>query len=102
VGGDDSGQISPRTLSPGPPMPVSSKATSDGGVAKPPPGASPALPPSATPAVVGGAAAAADVSALPAAPARVPIPRPKPTVISDKAGEPLPTPPPVASSGDLY
>jgi hypothetical protein len=98
VGGDDSGQISPRTLSAGPPMPVTSKPTSDGGAAKPPPGASPA----ATPAVVGGAAAAADASALPAAPARVPIPRPKPTVIPDKAGEPLPTPPPVASSGGLY
>jgi hypothetical protein len=46
---------------------------------------------------------------VPAAPARVPLPRPKPTVIPDTAGKPLltpppvePTPPPVASSGDLY
>ena len=154
---------------------VSSKAASDGGADKPPPGASPAVPPSATggdaadassdakswetqmdaiinnegvsipidvdplatsggaskaaadadavptrgplpepfgvsagdasgaaPASDKGAAVADDASAVPTAPARVPIPRPKPTVIPDKATEPLPTPPAVASSGDLY
>jgi hypothetical protein len=48
-----------------------------------------------------GAAVADDASAVPAAPARVPIPRPKPT-IPDKASEPLPTPPAAAPSGDLY
>ena len=41
-------------------------------------------------------------SAVPAAPAKVPLPRPRPTVILDKAGKPLPTPPAVASSGDLH
>ena len=156
---------------------VSSKAASDGGADKPPPGASPAVPPSATggdaadassdakswetqmdaiinnegvsipidvdplatsggakkaaadvstaavpardpspepvgvsagdasgaaPAPDNGTAVADDVSAVAAAPARVPLPRSKPTVAPDKAGAPLPTPPPVASSGDLY
>jgi len=154
---------------------VSSKAASDGGADKPPPGASPAVPPSATggdaadassdakswetqmdaiinnegvsipidvdplatsggankvaadasvvptrgsspervgvsagdaggaaPAPDNGTAVADDASAVAAAPARVPLPRSKPTVAPDKAGAPLPTPPPVASSGDLY
>jgi hypothetical protein len=48
-----------------------------------------------------GAAAADDASPVPAAPARVPIPRPKPT-IPDKASEPLPTPPAATPTGDLY
>jgi hypothetical protein len=120
-----------RTLIVGPPMPpVSSKAASDDDAGKLPPGASPAVSASAIPAAVGavsirggspkpvgasvgdpsgtspvsdnGAAAADDASALPAAPARVPIPRPKPVVLPDKAGEQLAAPPAVASSGDLY
>ena len=119
-----------RTLVVGPPAPVvGSKTASDDDAGELPPDASLAVPASATPAVVGavpkrgrspepvgvsvgdpsgaapvsdnGAAVADDASALPAAPARVPIPRPKPT-IPDKASEPLSTPPAVASSGDLY
>jgi hypothetical protein len=131
-GADDSGQISPkeaRTLVVGPPMPpVSSKAASDDNAGKLPPGASP-VPSSAMPAALGavlirsrskpvgvsvsdasgaaagsdnGAAAADDASPVPAAPARVPIPRPKPVVLPEEAGKKLPTPPAVASSGDLY
>ena len=49
-----------------------------------------------------GAAAAADASAVPAAPVRVPLPPTKPAVFPNKAGKLLPTPPAVASSGDLY
>ena len=108
--------------------PVSSKAASDDDAGKLPLGASPAVSASAIPAAVGavsmrgrspvgvsvgdpsgtspvsdnGAAAADEASALPAAPARVPIPRPKPVVLPDKAGEQLAAPPAVASSGDLY
>ena len=48
-----------------------------------------------------GTTVADDASAVPTAPARVPIPRPKPT-IPDKASEPLPTPPAATPSGDLY
>ena len=55
----------------------------------------------AAPASDKGTTVADDASAVPTAPARVPIPRPKPT-IPDKASEPLSTPPAVASSGDLY
>jgi len=120
-----------RTLVVGPPMPVvGSKAASDDDAGKLPPGASLAVPPSATPAAVGavpkrgrspetvgvsvsdasgaapasdnGAAVADDASPVPAAPARVPIPRPKPVVVPDEAGKLLPTPPAVASPGDLY
>ena len=109
---------------------VGSKAASDDDAGKLPPGASLAVPPSATPAAVGavpkrgrspetvgvsvsdasgaapasdnGAAVADDASPVPAAPARVPIPRPKPVVVPDEAGKLLPTPPAVASPGDLY
>jgi hypothetical protein len=49
-----------------------------------------------------GTAVTDDASAVPAAPPRVPLRRPRPTVILDKAGKPLPTPPAVASSGDLH
>jgi hypothetical protein len=55
----------------------------------------------AAPASDKGTAVADDASAVPTAPTRVPIPRPKPT-IPDKASEPLPTPPAAAPSGDLY
>ena len=48
-----------------------------------------------------GTTVADDASAVPTAPARVPIPRPKPT-IPDKASEPLPTPPAATPTGDLY
>ena len=109
---------------------VGSKAASDDDASKLPSGASLAVPPSATPPALGavpkrgrssepvgvsvgdpsgpspvsdnGAAAADDASALPAASARVPIPRPKPVVPPEKAGEQLAAPPAVASSGDLY
>jgi hypothetical protein len=130
AGGDKSGQKA-RTLVVGPPMlVVSSKAASDDDAGKPPPGASLAVPPSATPAAggavpkrgrssepvgvsvrdaggaapatVGGASAADDASPVPAGPARVPIPRPKPVVLPDKAGQQLAAPPAVAFSGDLY
>jgi hypothetical protein len=122
---------SSRALVVGPPMPpVSSKAASDDSAGKLPPGASLAVPPSAMPAAGGtvpkrgrssepvsepvsdasgaapaldnGAPAADDASAVPAGPARVPIPRPKPVVLPDKAGQQLAAPPAVAFSGDLY
>ena len=128
TGGDDSGQISPkkaRTLIVGPPMPpVSSKAASDDDAGKLPLGASPAATPgtagavpmrgrspvsvSPTDASVAGratdsdTAAAGDGSAMTAGSARVPIPRPKPVVVPETAGKPLPAPPAIASSGDLY
>ena len=128
TGGDDSGQISPkkaRTLIVGPPMPpVSSKAASDDDAGKLPLGASPAATPDAAGAVPmrgrspisvsptdatgaarttdNDAAAASDASAVPAGLARVPIPRPKPVVVPETAGKPLPAPPAIASSGDLY
>jgi hypothetical protein len=51
---------------------------------------------------LGGAAATGDASAVIAGSARVLIPRPKPVVVPDTAGNPLPTPPAVVSSGDLY
>ena len=109
--------------------PVRSKAASDDNAGKLPPGASPAVSASAIPAAVGavpirgrskpvgvsvsdasgatpasdnGAAAADDASPVPTAPVRVPIPRPKPVVLPEEAGKQLPTPPAVASSGDLY
>jgi hypothetical protein len=110
--------------------PVSSKAVSDDGTGKLSPGASPAVPSSAIPAAVGavpmrgrspkpvgasvsdasgavpvsdgGASAADDASPVPAGPARVPIPRLKPVVLPDEASKQLPTPSPVATSGDLY
>jgi hypothetical protein len=126
--GDESQKA--RTLVVGPPMPVvGSKAASDDDAGKLPPGMSLAVPASATPAAVtavpkrggspepivvsasgagggaasdNGASAANDASAAPAGPARVPIPRPKPVILPDKADQQLPAPPPVASSGDLY
>ena len=50
----------------------------------------------------GGAATAEDASAVPGAPAMVPIPRIKPAVLPTKAGRPLSAPAVAASSGGLY
>jgi hypothetical protein len=54
-----------------------------------------------TPASYSGVAAADDASAMPASPARVPIPLLRP-VFPNKAGKPLSTVPAIASSGDVY
>jgi hypothetical protein len=73
------------------------------GLAERAPAASASDASGAAPASDNGAAGAADASAaVLAAPARVPIPRGKPMAIPDKADKPLPPPPPVAFSGDLY
>ena len=56
----------------------------------------------AAPASKKGAAAADDAWAVAAAPARVPIPPIRPVVLRDKERSPLPTAPPVASSGGIY
>ena len=72
------------------------KAAADAAVPTPlpePVGVSASDASGAAPASDNGTAVADDVSAVAAAPARVPLPRLKPTVTPDKAGEPLPTPP---------
>ena len=56
----------------------------------------------AAPSSEGGAATAEDASAVPGAPAMVPIPRIKPAVLPTKAGRPLSAPAVAASSGGLY
>jgi hypothetical protein len=81
---------------------ISAGAVPKQGRSPEPVGVSMSNPSGAAPASDNGTAVADDASAVPAPQAKVPIPRPKPIVIRNKAGKPLPTPPSVVSSGDLH